>query len=58
MRGSNYSKVREFYEKLSKNFDALQTLEEGEKLHGFVMATLNTLPQVKPDVARVDEKWD
>jgi len=58
VRGSNYSKVREFYEKLSKNFDALQTLEEGEKLHGFVMATLNRLPQVKPDVARVDEKWE
>lgn len=32
VRGSNYSKVQEFYEKLSKNFDALQTLEEGEKL--------------------------
>ena len=26
VRGSNYSKVQEFYEKLSKNFDALQTL--------------------------------
>ena len=34
VRGSNYRKVQEFYEKLSKNFDALQTLEEGEKLHG------------------------
>ena len=58
VRGSNYSKVQEFYEKLSKNFDALQTLEEGEKLHGFVMATLNKLPQVKPDLVRVDENWE
>ena len=48
VRGSNYSKVQEFYEKLSKNFDALRMLGEGEKLHGFVMATLNKLPQVKP----------
>ena len=58
MRGSNYSKVREFYEKLSKNFNAHQTLEESEKLHGFVMATLNKLPQVKPDLVRVDENLE
>ena len=58
VRGSNYRKVQEFYEKLSKNFDTLQTLEEGEKLHGFVMATLNKLPQVKPDLMRVDENWE
>ena len=48
-RGSNYERVREFYKKLSKNFDALQTLGEGEKLKGFVLSTLNKLPQVKPD---------
>jgi len=58
VRGSNYSKVQEFYEKLSKNFDALLMLEEGEKLHGFVLATLNKLPQVKPDLVRVDENWE
>lgn len=49
VKGSNYDKVQEFYEKLSKNFDALQTLGEGDKLHGFVMTTINKLPQVKPD---------
>ena len=58
VRGLNYRKVQEFYEKLSKNFDALQTLEEGEKLYGFVMAMLNKLPQVKPDLVRVDENWE
>ena len=58
VRGSNYSKIQQFYEKLSKNFDALQTLEEGEKLHGFVMAKLKKLPQVKPDLVRVDENWE
>ena len=58
VRGSNYSKVQEFYEKLSKNFDALQMLEEGGKFHGFVLATLNELPQVKPDLVRVDENWE
>ena len=58
MRGSNYSKVQEFYKKLSKNFDALLTLEEGEKLHGFVLAMLNKFPRVKPDLVRVDESWE
>ena len=57
-RGSNYSKVQESYEKLSKNLDALLTLEEVEKLHRFVLATLNKLPQVKPDLVRVDENWE
>ena len=43
-RGSNYERVRKFYEKLSKNFDALQTLGEGEMLKGFVLSTLNKEP--------------
>ena len=57
-RGSNYERVREFYEKLSKNFDALKTLGEGEMLKGFVLSTLNKLPQVKPDLVRTDEGWE
>ena len=57
-RGSNYERVREFYEKLSKNYDALQTLGEGEMLKGFVLSTLNKLPQVKPDLVRTDEGWE
>ena len=58
LKGSNYFKVQEFYEKLSRNYDALQTLEEGHKLQGFVMTTLNMLPQVKPDLVRVDKSWE
>ena len=58
VKGSNYFKVQEFYEKLSRNYDSLQTLEEGQKLQGFVMTTLNRLPQVKPDLVRVDESWE
>lgn len=58
VKGSNYFGVQDFYEKLSKNYDALQTLEEGEKLQGFVMTTLNKLPHVKPDPVRVNESWE
>ena len=57
-RGLNYERVCEFYERLSKNFDSLQTLGEGEMLKDFVLSTLNKLPQVKPDLVRTDEGWE
>ena len=46
VRGRNYDKVCEFYESLCKNYDALQTLGEEE------------LPQVKPDLVRIDDDWE
>ena len=53
-----YAKVQEFYEKLSKSFDALQTLGEDGPLRAFAMTTLNKLPHVKPDLVRTDESWE
>ena len=44
VKGSSFEKVREFYEVLSKNYDALQTLGEADMLRGFVMTTLKKLP--------------
>ncbi|XP_067041060.1 troponin I-like [Acropora muricata] len=58
VRGTNYAKIQEFYEKVSKNFDALLTLGEAEMLRGFVMITLNKLPHVKPDLVRTDDNWE
>lgn len=52
-RGSNYERVCEFYEKLSKNFDALQTLGEGEMLKGFVLSTF--CQQAPPSETRSGE---
>ncbi len=54
----NYENVQTFYEQLSKNVDALQTLGESEMLKGFVLATLNKLSQVKPDIIRTDDNWE
>ena len=42
---------------VKQKFDALHTLEEADMLKGFVMTTLKKLPQVKPDLVRVDDKW-
>ena len=44
VRGSSYERVQVFYEKLNKNYDAFQTLDEHTKLDGFVMCILNKLP--------------
>ena len=52
IRGINRDRIQGFYDKLGSNFDALQTLGEGDKLQGFMMNTLNKLPHVKPDLGR------
>ena len=58
VKGYNCTKIREFYEALSRNYDALLTLGEADMLKGFVMTTVNKLPQVKPDLVRTDDNWE
>eukprot|EP00794_Sanderia_malayensis_P002861 gene2861-3307_t len=58
IRGSNFTKIQEFYESLTKNNDALLTLGEEEMLRGFVMTTLNKLQGIKSDLVRIDENWE
>ena len=57
VKENSFEKAREYYEGLTKNYDALQTLGEADMLRGFVMTTLKKLPPVKPDLVRVDEHW-
>jgi hypothetical protein len=58
VRATGYNKVYDFYESLSKNFDALQTLGEGSMLKGLVLPTLNKLRNIKADLVRTDEEWE
>ena len=58
VKGSNYLKVQEFYEIVSRNHDALLTLGEADILRGIVMSTLNKLPHVRPDIVRTDDNWE
>ncbi len=46
VKGSSYEKVKEFYEKASQSFDALETLGKSDMLKGFVLSTLNKLPNI------------
>ena len=58
VRGTNYERVRSFYEKLSNNYDALQTLGEADSLRSLTTSTINKLPHVKPDLVRIDDDWE
>ena len=58
IKGSNYLKIQEFYDSVSRNYDALLTMGEADMLRGFVMSTLNKIPQVRPDIVRTDENWE
>ena len=58
VRGSSYNKVHEFYGSLSNSHDALQTLGEADMLKGFVLTSLNKLPDIKADLVRIDEEWE
>ena len=44
-----------FYEQLFKNFDALQTLGESDMLKGFVLTTVNKLPQINQTWCEVEK---
>ena len=58
VRGTNFEKVQDFYNRLTKNCDALLTLGEKSMLKGFVTTTLNKLSNVKPDIVRMDQEWE
>ena len=58
VKGTNHDRILDFYEKLSKNFDALVTLGKSDKLSGCVMTTVNKLPQVKRDLVRSEGQWE
>ena len=57
IKGSNYLKNQEFYESVSRNYDALLTMGEADMLRGLVMSTLNKIQQVRPAIVRTDENW-
>ena len=58
VKGSNYLKIQEIYESVSRNYGALLTVGEADMLRGFVMSTLNKIPQVRPDIGQTDENWE
>lgn len=61
VKGSSYLKIEEFYDSVSRNYDALLTMGEVDMLRGFVLPSLNKIPKVTSDIVRTDKKgknWD
>jgi len=58
VKRSNYLKIQEFYESVSRNYDALLTMGEADMFRGFVMSTLEKIPQLRTDIVRTDENWE
>ena len=58
VKGSNYLKIQEFYESVRRNYDALLTMGEANMLRGFMMSTLNKIPQVGPNTVPTNENWE
>ena len=57
-KGTSVEKVQEFYDKLTRSYDALETLGESEMLKGFALKALNKLPHIKPDIVHMDDSWE
>ena len=53
-----FGKGPRFYNRITRNCDALLTLGEKNMLKGFVMTTLNKLPNVKSNIFGMDQKWE
>ena len=51
-------RVRKLYEKLSRCYDALQTLDRKDTIDRLVMTTINKLRDVKPDLVTADDDWE
>ena len=58
VHGTKYSRIKEFYDMLSINYEALRAMDAHKKVEGLVLSTLEKLPHVKPDLTRNDENWE
>ena len=55
--GANPAKIHQFYEALSFNVQALETLGKLKEVNGYVRMSINKLPGIWGDLIRRDENW-
>ena len=56
--GTKYGRVKEFYDTLAINYEALRAMGAHKKVEGLVLSSLEKLPHAKPDITRNDENWE
>ena len=57
IHGANPSKILEFYEALSPNLQALETMGKLGEVNGYVRMTLDKLEGIRGDLVRTDDDW-
>ena len=57
IQGSQPPRIHEFYEKLSSNIQALDTMGKLREINGYVRVTLDKLPGIIADLVRLDHDW-
>ena len=57
IRGSQSTKIPEFYEKLVTSVQSLETLGKLKEVNGYVRATIDKLEGIRGDLVRTDDKW-
>ena len=55
--GANPNKISEFYEKLSSNVQALESMGKLQQVGGYVRMTLDKLDGIRGDLVRTDDDW-
>ena len=55
--GANPAKIHQFYEALSFNVQALETLGKLKEVNGYVRMSIDKLPGIRGDLVRTDENW-
>ena len=55
--GANTAKIHQFYEALSFNVQALETLGKLREVNGYVRMSIDKLPGIRGDLVRMDENW-
>ena len=50
-------RIHDFYERLSTNVNALDTLEKLKEINGYVRLTLDKLSGIRADLVRTDDSW-
>ena len=55
--GANPTKIHQFYEALSFNVQALETLGKLKEVNGYVRLSIDKLPGIRGDLVRTDENW-
>ena len=58
VKGVRYAKIRQFYDTLCINYEALRAMKDHTKVEGLVLPTLAKLPGIKADLTRNDDNWE